>query len=678
MNGDAIAPPYHAVPADRTVEMTVWVGRYAMVSGQVREHGPWLVDRVRRREDEELRVVILTEPVDQRSAEFCNEVAEAVAALFARETLSITGGLLRALRQAHANLAEWNRRSLREHQVAVGVTCAIVRDNEVLLAQAGPGIAYARQGNTIRRLSTEGQPASTPLGRSDPIEPLFTSFSLVDGELLLLTENAERALGAHTIEGALRAGPEQALAQIFPHTRALTDMTAVLIADLDIDEQQATAPLDFGGGEPDEVEGREVAFTGGDPPPPPRVRRPRDWRVLGGDRRPALPTIRRTRAVGAREAAVPLVPWRTAAIVGVVALVLAIAAWQILPGLLSEDRAAELNTAIAAAEAQLDVAALGATPDQQRTALQAALVEAERARALAPDDPRIVSIVADAEARLQELDAVTTVGTLEPVLAFDGAVTSPVEPQELVTGGGSLWLRESGRGRVIQVDPTGEADPLEAYRSGETYDEVNAGDPIAIAWDASTSRLFVVDSARNLFAIDSDGGVAHLALRDAADLRSVSAIAVYLGTLYVLDPAGGQVWRYLPASDGFDSERTGVLGATELEGATGLAVDGYVFVLDPPALRRFVQGREQAPMLQGIDTEPTAAEGLVEDVLREILYVADRGGGRIVASDRAGAFTRQYRHPDFIDLRGLAVAPDGTSIYTLTSTGIARFAVTPR
>jgi len=668
--------------------MTVWVGRYAMVSGQVREHGPWLVDRVRRSEDQELRVVVLAEPTDARSADFCHEVAEAVAVLFARESLSITGGLLRALRQAHANLAEWNRRSLREHRVAVGMTCAVVRDGEeVLLAQVGPGVAYVRQGDQITRYHTSDLPAATALGSPDPIDPLFTSLALRDGQVLLLTENAEAALGRHTIENALRAGPEQALAQLFPHTRGLTDMNAVLIADLDIDEDQVAAPLDFGDPqddeEPGDIEGREVAFTGMDNiPEPPPVRRPRGWKVLstnGGESRPPLPSIRRTRTVGGRKSPAPLVPWRTVGLIAAVAVALTLLVWLVLPGLLSEDRAQELDTAIAQAEAQLTIAGTAESADAQREALQNALSQAETARALDPEDPRVDQIVADAEARLAALDAVTNVENLEGVITFEGAITAPVQPEELVVGGNSLWLRESGRGRVIRIDPEGETEPVEVFRAGEAYGEVTARDPAAIAWDASTQRLVIIDAGRSLFAVNIGEDTAEpLALRDAEEMRSVTAIAVYLGNLYILDPQAGEVWRYLPAAEGFDSERSGILGGVELEGAAGLAVDGEVFVLDAPSLRHFIQGREQEPMLQGIDAPVESPVGLVEDVLREILYVADRGGGRIVASDRDGAFLRQYRHADFIDLRGVTVAPDGTSLFALTTSGISSFAVTPR
>jgi len=686
--------------------VTVWVGRYAMVSGQVREHGPWLVDRVRRSEDQELRVVVMAEPTDARSAEFCHEVAEAVAVLFARESLSITGGLLRALRQAHANLAEWNRRSLREHRVAVGVTCAVVRDGqEVLLAQVGPGVAYVRRGDEIKRWHTSELPAAIPLGSSEPIEPLFTSLTLRDGQVLLLTENADAALGRHTVENALRAGPEQTLSRLFPHTRTLTDMNAVLIADLDIDEDQVAPPLDFDE-EPEDIEGREVSFTAmDDVPEPPPARRPRGWQVLstsedaprpdtGGASRPRttgsragssrvpLPNIRRTRTVGGRNTPVPLVPWRTAGIVAAAAVALALLAWLVLPGLLSEDRAQELDQVIAAAEAQINVAATAAAGEDagaQREALQAALTEAERARALAPDDPRIGRIVADAEAQIAALDAITNVENLESVITFEGAITAPVQPEELVAGGGSLWLRESGQGRVIRIEPGEETEPVEVFRAGDVYGDVTAREPSAIAWDASTQRLLIVDAGRSLFAVTIGEDLAEpLTLRDAQEMRSVAGIAVYLGNLYILDPEAGDIWRYLPAAEGFDSERSGILGGVDLDGSTGLAVDGEVFILDAPALRRFVDGSETEPMLRGIDTPPEAPTGLVEDVLREILYVADRGGSRIVASDREGSFIRQYRHADFIDLRGLAVAPDGTALYALTSSGISSFGISPQ
>ena len=73
--------------------MSIWVGRYSIVGGEVREHGPWLVDRLRTRDDERVRILVLAEPVDERSGEFCAEVAAAVAGAVGRQQVGMASVL---------------------------------------------------------------------------------------------------------------------------------------------------------------------------------------------------------------------------------------------------------------------------------------------------------------------------------------------------------------------------------------------------------------------------------------------------------------------------------------------------------------------------------------------------------------------------------------------------------
>ena len=672
--------------------MTTWVGRYAIVGGQVQEHGPWLVDRQRQREEEVLRLLVLTEPSDARSADFCKEVAEAVAALFARESLSITGGLLRALRQAHGNLSEWNRRSLREHRVSIGVTCVAIRDGEATIVQVGPGIAYLAGPGSIERLATEGTPAALSLGGDGAIEPLFTATPLPGYEILLLSSSAEPAIGRQAIEEALVTGPERALAELFRRTRGVTDMAAVLVADLDIDEPQESAPLDDGVGARASA-GPAGTLTGSPgegrvatPGPvtsipdvdsgPPVERRTVPKRTAGS----RLPSLRRPRTVGrAGRVGGPAVPWRLAGLVAGVAVVIALLAWTVVPRLLNEDRAAELDRALAAATQQVSAADSASGPNERRQSLQQALVEVEKARAISADDPRVGALEQGARQRLDLLDAITNVEQLTPVLTFAGTITAPVNPEQLVVGGRAVWLMESGRGRVFRIDPQAQNSAIEVYRAGESYSRTTARDPVSIAWDGAKKRLLILDAGRTLFSVGDDASArpAVIALRGAADLKSTVAMTVYLSNLYVLDSAGGEVWRYLPAADGFDSERTGTLGGVEIAQASELTVDGDVFLLDGVRLRHFRQGRELAALLQGIDKPPQAPIALGQDLLRGILYVADRGNRRIVAGDRELAFQRQYRHADFGDLRGVGVSSDGARVYVLTGDRISWFQPRP-
>lgn len=659
--------------------MGIWVGRYAMDQGQVREHGPWLVDQQRDRDDGSIRLLVLAEPVDDRSAEFCGEVAEAVAALFGREALSVTGGVLRALRQAHANLAEWNERSLREHHVAVGLTCVAIRDGEATIAQLGAGAVYlVRTDDTARRVTTEGLPAASPLGGLEPIEPRFTTVHLQDDFLLLLTSAAEQHIGQDAVLESLTAGPERALAELFTRTREVPNMSAVLIAELDIEED--TPPL----GEPEQLPPPAPPLDSG-PPEPEAVDVASGGHAAPTERRrpPAMPSVRRPGRIAERAdsrfAVAQPGPPRWALVGGGIAAVVALLllAWFVLPGLFAEDSASRLDDALAAAGAHVDEAEVAETPGAERAALLAALDDLERGRAVDGEDDRVLDLDAVIADRLAVLDAIVNVEALRPVLRFAGSVTTPLDPRSINFGAGFLWLTDAEQGRVFRVDPEGAFDPIEVYAATTLYGGRVAAAPLEVTWDRGGDRLLVLDSDRQLWSIDSasDSNPTALALRGADELRSVAGIATYVSNLYILDPDGGEVWRYLPAGDGFDSERAGLLGAIELPEATQLVVDGDVYVQDGGALRRFRQGTEQDTLLDGIDLPPVAPSALAEDVIRGLIFIADRGNGRVVVGDREGPFVRQYRHPGFADLRGLALSGDGETLYVLTADGIDAFSV---
>jgi hypothetical protein len=639
--------------------MGIWVGRYAIANGDVLEHGPWLVERRRVSDDESIRLLVLAEPVDARSAEFAHEVADAIASLFRRESLSLTGGLLRALRQAHANLAEWNRRSLREHRVAVGVTCIAIRDREATVAQLGPSTVYVRTGDFVRRL--ERQPASLqPLGGADAVEPDFTRVPLSGNDVLVLTSNVEEAIGRDAIAAALLAGPERALADLFLGTRNIPELTAVLIADLpQVPDEEDEAPLDDGRGMPAPHE----------PAAPVRVESGRGGPP--GARRP-VPRIRqRTAGRGGIRAAIGD-GRRAAAVLGGLALLVALA-WFTLPPLLRGDREARFTQTAASVRMHLDTAALEQDPERAREALSLARTALTQARGLTTGaDPRVAELERSAAELGASLDRVSEVSDLRPVLAFQGAVTAPLQGS-LVAGGNALWIIDRGRGRVAVFDPSAPATPREVYRSGERYDNAVARDPLAAAWDQQASRLLLLDADRGLWSITTGGFPTRLALRGAADLRSTTAIAAYAGNIYILDGRGGEVWRYLPAGVGYDSERTALLGGVTFADARALAVDGDVFVLDGPKLRHFRLGSELPPLLRGIDRAPAAPVALAQDVLRGRFYVADPEARRVVVSDRPGAFIGQLRHQAFFALRGIALPAEGGTMYVLTADGIFAF-----
>jgi hypothetical protein len=715
--------------------MVIWVGRYAIVAGEVREHGPWLVERRATRDDEEMRLLVLADPVDERSAEFAAEVAEAVAELFTRESLSVTGGLLRALRQAHANLAEWNRRSLREHQVAVGLTCVVIRDGEATIAQVGPGVVYISGAEGVRRLSTKDEAAAQPIGGSEPIEPQFFSTPIEGRTLLLLTGSVDQLVGASVVAEALRASPERVLSELFLRTRGVHDMTAVLVAELEEDPLEADPGEEYADGDAEPSEApvfseaagedasaalsgaglsrlesfeaaEELRDTGSERPvlaparEEPAAPAPVDsgppaghGAMLGAQRR--FPALRRKTAsystplrqpgslsrVGTRMRSMRTGSNRLRgyALIGVALLAVVVIAVCTVPSLLKEDRGAQLDDAVVAAQGHIAKADDSTDPAVVRTELQAAAAEISRGRSIDANNDQLNGLQQQVDASLAQLDAVVDLGDsgLTRVVGFDGVITAPFTPAAVVYGGDSLWLLDSEQGRVLQIAASGQGAPSEVYRVDATYGDTTAQKPSALAWDETGGRLLILDSDRNLFELVPGAEPATLPVRDVQDLKSAAAIASYNGNLYVLDPAGGEIWRYLPGGDGFDSERTNTLGGIDIGDARAIAVDGEFYLLGAAGVRHFREDRELPPLFKGIDRPLSSPAGLAVDAGRHLTYVADRGGRRIVVSDSEGNYVKQYRHPQFFDLRGIALSPDGNTVYALTGDGIYSFAPAP-
>ena len=644
--------------------MTTWVGRYAMVGGEPRDESPWLIDRRRVVGGESVRLVVLAEPADERSEPYCAEVAGAVAGLFGRDALSLTGGLLRALRQTHADLVEWNRRSLQEHRVAVGVTCVAVRDGEATVALAGPGAAYRGDPRGAERLGGGEAAGRRPLGGEEPVEPLFLSVPLGEAWILLLTSAAEAAAGRTAVAEAVSAGPERALGDLYGRTRGVREMAAVLLADLDVEEEEEVAPIGL---------------------PPAEVTAPARPTVDSGSRgagapqrADGFPAVRAPARGAGDGGSSARLPWGLIGAVSAAVIAAALFASLVLLPLLADDQEQRLADLLGQASGEL-ARAEQARSDGDRAAERAAVEEArsllERARAQAGEDPRVYDLLAAMEAARSRLDAVIAVSALERVSALDGIITAPAQAEDLVAGGGALWLLEQGSGRIVRLDPGGALPALRVYSPDETYGGARARAADAIAWDQAERRLLVLDESRSLFEIPESrsGGPRRLLLRGADDIRSVAGIAAYSGNLYVLDPAGGEIWRYVPAGDGFDSERQGLLGTAEIGTARAIAVDGDVYLLEQETLRRFRLGAELDPLLAGVDAFPGAGSGIVADPAQGVVYVGDRERGRIVVSGRGGDFLRQYHHVDFDDMRALALAPGGDRLYVLTGRSIFSF-----
>jgi serine/threonine protein phosphatase PrpC len=216
----------------------LWVGQFGVVNGEAKEESPWVGAFPDRSGDEDAAdVYLVVEPALPGSDEFCEELKRAVGEVFLKSKVSLTGGILRALKAAHEDLREWNRRSIKDHRVAAGVSCVAVRrdgesgTDEAYLAQVGPSVAVLYHGGFAQYLAPSMPEATDPLGLNETFWPEFTRLDLDEGDrLLLVSPSLAASVPEVELSAALDLDPEDVLPALYRLSREHENCGALLVA----------------------------------------------------------------------------------------------------------------------------------------------------------------------------------------------------------------------------------------------------------------------------------------------------------------------------------------------------------------------------------------------------------------------------------------------------------------
>ncbi len=218
----------------------LWIAQFAISGGEARQETPWIgayPDNGRAEDASDLYVLVT--PATAGSEEFCTELKDAIGEVYHREKVSLTGGLLRAIDSAHADLQEWNRRSLRDQKVAAGLSCLAADDGRACLAQVAPAAAVHYRSGRIEILRPSLPEAAEPLGLYDDLRPEFTAVTLEAGErLLFVSPGLLDLLSPDGLRAALSLAEEEVLPELYRQVRGAGDCAALLIAAVVGDGEQ--------------------------------------------------------------------------------------------------------------------------------------------------------------------------------------------------------------------------------------------------------------------------------------------------------------------------------------------------------------------------------------------------------------------------------------------------------
>ncbi|MCA9994904.1 MAG: hypothetical protein KDE56_04110 [Anaerolineales bacterium] len=321
---------------------------------------------------------------------------------------------------------------------------------------------------------------------------------------------------------------------------------------------------------------------------------------------------------------------------------------------------------------------------------------AAEAETIRPDDADVNHMRQEAFVALDRIDGVTRLVAL-PFFTYDeGVQVTAVSLREGFSGG--IDILDSGNGQVL-YHATDEAyttlssdTPEQLIFRGQAVGTHVIGTIIDILWrprglNVSRDGVAMLDSSGTLltyFPNFADTRAVPLGL--ASEWRTPRTATTFAERLYVLDPGAGQIWKYFPEGDGFnvnENDRT-ISFADDPDLANAVDFDIYsengslVVVYKDGRLRYYdtrtgrVQWDEASLLQEGGLTTPFIAPNHVKIIGRGLnasIFVADPGSSRIVQISQGGTVLAQYRASDdngfdpMANMEDFAVAPTPLRIF---------------
>ena len=306
-------------------------------------------------------------------------------------------------------------------------------------------------------------------------------------------------------------------------------------------------------------------------------------------------------------------------------------------------------------------------PEAAMQLLNEAHAALERAQAAGIAEASLARLRGRVDDGLDTIHQVTRLGEVQ-VVADLAAAYEDLEPLDMVLASdGAPWVIETGRGRVLRIDPaTGE--PQVVYRSGQGIGDGTAGQPWMIA--TAATDVVLVDRQRQAWRFDLEERVPHaLTLPGLADVSPDSHLLAALQhrppleifNLYLVDADADHVGKWNPAEvvpvvyprepEPFLVEEADIPPGR----ARDLFVDANLWLLHARTVTRVNFGTPLPQPDYSLDPPPDdeVREPLDYRLLdgatvgdRELFYVYDAGNARIIAFQRAdGAFVRQWMAP---------------------------------
>ncbi len=696
------------------------MGKISLVAGVRQERAPNVaavkparaIFRKRKKESLYIILDVTGDPVGRKR--MYGELIRIIGEEYFQARGSVTAKLRQAIGVANHFLLQENLRSLPHEQRAGGVTCAVLREGNVYIAQAGPTAAYVSyEGeltsfpeSPVTELAAE---EATPLGFKRGMPIRFYRSKVGVGDVILLTSGslAQQAGPAQIAQAVLGEDVDPALASL-EKLAGEGDASAMLVRVAPVEDkpraERQAAVRRPARPRVTEVPKERPARPRVEEAPRERPARPRvkeapkgrlarpDWdslerkvssalREAGDFLRRLLPEQEAT--APSERVPRPRQPYRPAegprnlwmslaiAIPVIVVILVIVVYWR-----QTLARQAHFDELVAQAQQQMELA--GQVDEATaRGHLLEGLDHLAEAEELGPGNSQVSDLREQADYVLNKIDKVTKLDWIVPLWEYGEPGSDPC--RVIIANDIDVYVLDKALDRVYKhlLDDTMRAlqeldfDPV-LLRKGDQRDPIVVSELVDMAWAEAEggrlgSNLLVLESGGSLLEYDPEKGITVLPVGGSDGWIQPQIAGSHEGDFYLLDTSLNQILRYEPDYSDLPDDYFATPGEVDLAGAADIALDGHIYILYADGRILKLDDGQPAPFeITGLYEPLQNPTALFTSEEAESLYVADAGNNRIVQLTKEGTFLQQFRAGEgtaFDQLKGLVALEKYNLLY---------------
>ena len=653
--------------------MVNWVGSFHIQDGNIQENNKYILDHSEVNNQFFNRIIIFSQPNNTDSDSFCREIMSSILTDFVSSNFSVTGRILKALNNANMQVVKWNQNSLQEHKVQISISCFIISNDQILIANSGSNYIASIEKTKIKQPNIYKIENSDPLGSQNKFQPLFNKVNFISYDLIVSSEQLESELSMTEINMILKGGVERSLSDLFNRVRTFDNLSVCYMAQVDdkpkipqgafyLEQKSVQLELDVNkdkvnvetfnsnNHETDNQLNNSIK----------RFKWSSNFFKLSQYSFPIFPILK--------------LRFNIMNVLGFTSVMIGLGIFVLLVfnalfyGDIKDDRINSINNNIEQLINEYDLLDENQDKASQRQILSEALLLIEEGSVFEFND-KFELLNSEIKNREKLLNNISLISNSNKLLVFENNFANSFSPIKLLSNSNLLWILDRGSGRIFQYNITDNSF-IEIFRQGTFINDILLGSPTQITYDKFRKKLFVLDDNNNLYVKKLNNTLDIYTIESfSSNITSIDDLEIFNDELYIFDSQIGEIlFSKLKTNQKIDSIKLSSLIQLG-DNISGIDFNQKLLLFSSNNIWTYDDARIEFLCL-GIDEFPSSITDVIFGASSEQIFIADNERNRIIECSQSKYFKRQWVNKDFIDLKSIFYDSNSQNLYALTSSSI--------